>query len=387
MTGSIDKYRTPAGQVRWRIRWDEGIGHDGQRKRRSRAGFASKRDAQAALLEVQSRLAMGVSVSSDRENLAAYLTRWLDGLRVKPTTLANYRGCVQRHIIPQLGHMRLRDLTPEHCDGLYRHLEQHGKEPGIGLAPKSIRHVHTTLRKALQDAYARQHVARNVADLANPPTQRQSASRNARIKAWTPEQVSEFLSAVRDDRLHALWVLAASTGLRRGELVGLRWDALDTDEGTLRVQRTVTEADGRIIVSDDAKTAAGQRTIALDRETCRVLRGHRKAQLAERLALGEVWQGDGSDVFVRPDGGPLRPSDVSKEFTKRARRLGLPPIGVHGLRHSYASASIRAGVPVHIVSRRLGHASVGITLDVYAHALPSDDRDAAERAAAAIFGT
>jgi integrase len=127
-------------------------------------------------------------------------------------------------------------------------------------------------------------------------------------------------------------------------------------------------------------------TFVLDAETCRVLRRHRKVQLEQRIALGDMWQGDGAVVFTRTDGRPLRPSDVSKAFTTVVRTLGLPPIGVHRLRHSFATLAIRSGVPVHILSRRLGHASVGITLSTYAHARPSDDRDAAERAAA-IFGT
>jgi integrase len=387
MRGTVDRYRTGTGETRWRIRWDEGVDSSGKRRRGSRAGIRTRREAEALLLDVRSRLNLGVTISSDRETVGAYLTRWLDSLRVKPTTLANYESVVRLYIIPELGTVRLRDLQPEHLDALYRRLEASGKAPGVGLAPKSVRHVHTAIRKALQDAYARGHVARNVADLANPPTQRQARSQNAKVKAWTVEQVSTFLVHVADDRLVALWILAASTGLRRGELVGLRWSAIDLDEGTLRVERTVTEAAGRVVSSDSAKTDASERTLALDGETLRVLRTHRRRQTEERLAAGPLWEGLEGDVFTRPDGQPLRPSDVSHVFTRAARAAGLPSIGVHGLRHTYATLSIRAGVPAHIISRRLGHANVGITMTVYAHAFPSDDREAAERAAAFLFGT
>lgn len=387
MTGSMDKYRTPKGQVRWRIRWDQPTEIGGPRRQGTKAGIATQREAKALLLDVQNRLNLGVTVSGDRETVGAYLTRWLDGLRVKPTTLANYESVVRLYLKPELGAVRLRDLQPEHLDGLYRRLETSGKGPGVGLAPKSVRHVHTAIRKALQDAYARGHVARNVADLANPPTQRQARSQNAKVKAWAVEQVSKFLAHVADDRLVALWILAASTGMRRGELVGLRWSAVDLEEGTLRVERTVTEAGGRVVSDDSAKTDASERTLALDRETVRVLRAHRKRQSEERLALGPLWVGVEGDVFTRPDGRPLSPSDVSHAFTRAAQAVGLPSIGVHGLRHTYATLSIRAGVPPHIISRRLGHANVGITMTVYAHAFPSDDREAAERAAAFLFGT
>lgn len=387
MRGSIDKYRTPSGATRWRIRWDQPTEIGGARQQGTKAGIATRREAEAMLLDVQNRLNLGVSVTSDRETVGAYLTRWLDGLRVKPTTLANYESVVRLYLKPELGSVRLRDLQPEHLDGLYRRLETSGKAPGVGLAPKSVRHVHTAIRKALQDAYARGHVARNVADLANPPTQRQARSQNAKVKAWTVEQVSTFLAHVADDRLVALWIVAASTGLRRGELVGLRWSAVDLEEGTLRVERTVTEAGGRVVSDDSAKTDASERTLALDRETVRVLRAHRKRQSEERLALGPLWVGVEGDVFTRPDGRPLRPSDVSHAFTRASQAVGLPSVGVHGLRHTYATLSIRAGVPPHIISRRLGHANVGITMTVYAHAFPSDDREAAERAAAFLFGT
>ena len=387
MNGSLDKYQTPAGETRWRIRWDEPTGTDGARRRRSRAGFRTRSDAKTTLHDVQQRRTLGVSTTNERETLGDYLPRWLDGLRVKPTTLANYATCVNRYLIPALGTVRLRDLQPEHLDGLYRRLEREGKGDGVGLAPKTVRHVHTAVRKALQDAVERGRLARNVADLAHPPTQRQARSHNARSKAWTVDELGVFLAAIRGERDEALWVLTASTGLRRGEVVGLRWDAVDLDEGTAHVFRTVTEAAGKVVESDSTKTDASQRRIALDPETVRVLRAHRRRQAEERLALGPLWRGDGTPVFTRPDGLPMRPSDVSHAFTKVVRTLGLPEVGVHGLRHTYATLAIRAGVPAHVVSKRLGHANVGITMTVYAHAFPSDDREAADRVARVMFGT
>lgn len=387
MNGSIDKYLTPAGRARWRIRWDEPTGTDGGRRRRSRAGLRTLSEAKAVLHDLQQRRALGVSTTTERETVGDYLPRWLEGLRVKPTTLANYATCVNRYLVPALGNVRLRDLQPEHLDGLYRKLEREGKGENVGLAPKTVRHVHTAVRKALQDAVERGRLGRNVADLAHPPTQRQARSHNARSKAWTVEELGVFLAAIRGDRLGALWILTASTGLRRAEVVGLQWDALDLDDGTANIFRTVTEAAGKVIASDSTKTDASQRRIALDRETVRVLKAHRKTQTTERLAVGPLWLGDGLSVFTRTDGLPLRPSDVSHAFTKVVRTLGLPEVGVHGLRHTYATLAIRAGIPAHIVSKRLGHANVGITMTVYAHAFPSDDRDAAERAAAVLFGT
>ena len=214
MNGSLDKYQTPAGETRWRIRWDEPTGTDGARRRRSRAGFRTRSDAKTTLHDVQQRRTLGVSTTNERETLGDYLPRWLDGLRVKPTTLANYATCVNRYLIPALGTVRLRDLQPEHLDGLYRRMEREGKGDGVGLAPKTVHHVHTAVRKALQDAVERGRLARNVADLAHPPTQRQARSHNARSKAWTVDELGVFLAAIRGERDVALWVLTASTGLR-----------------------------------------------------------------------------------------------------------------------------------------------------------------------------
>lgn len=152
------------------------------------------------------------------------------------------------------------------------------------------------------------------------------------------------------------------------------------------VYRTVTEAAGRIVESDSTKTAASQRRIAIDASTTTALRSHKRRQAEERLSLGALWPTDGQAVFTRPDGLPLRPSDVSHAFTRKVRALGLSEIGVHGLRHTYATLAIRAGIPAHVISKRLGHSSVSITMDVYAHAFPSDDREAAERVAAVLFG-
>lgn len=387
MNGSIDKYLTPTGKTHWRIRWDEPTANNGVRRRRSQAGIKTRSAAKVALHDIQRRTALGMTTQDDRDTLGDYLPRWLDGLCVKPTTLANYATCVNRYLIPTLGSVRLRDLQPEHLDGLYRKLEKDGKNNGVGLAPKTVRHVHTAIRKALQDAVKRGRLARNVADDAHPPTQRQSRSQNARTKAWTVEELGVFLSTIRGDHQEALWVLTATTGMRRGEVIGLRWDALDLDEGTANIFRTVTEVSGKVIMSESTKTDASQRRIALDKETIRVLRAHRKRQTSEQLAAGPNWQGDSSSIFTWPDGVPLSPSYVSRSFTKLVRRLGLPEIGFHGLRHTYATLAICTGIPAHIVSRRLGHANVAITMTIYAHAFPTDDRDAAERAAAFLFGT
>lgn len=221
---------------------------------------------------------------------------------MKPTTLDNYRTAAEIHVIPRLGGVALADLSAELVDRLYRELERHGKRAGScrtagltcrssdcqpgrheGLSPRPVRHVHTMLRKALQDAVDRGYLGRNVADLANPPTQRAAASAGARDTVWTTDQLRAFLVAPAEYRLGPRWQLLATTGLRRAEVLGLRWSDLDLERGRLRVVRTVTEVRGRLVIQQDGKTDAAQRSLALDARTVEALRRWKVWQAEERL--------------------------------------------------------------------------------------------------------
>lgn len=387
MRNNIDSYLTGRGR-RWRVVYD--LPPDpgtGERRQTTKRGFESREDAETFLHRVRLHVSQGTYVHPSKATVAEYLRQWLRGLRVKPTTLANYRGSIERYIVPELGGIKLQSLTPEHLDGLYRKLEREGGRRRQGLSPKTVRHAHTAIRKALQDAAERGHIGRNVADLANPPTQKQARSRRARDKSWTAEQLRRFLEPLSDDRLYALWYLLATTGLRRAESLGLRWaEDVDLEDGTIRVgAQTITEADGEVIVADEGKTDSAERTIALDAGTVEMMRAHRSRQLQERMEAGPAWEDSGL-VFTMPDGRALRPEYVSHVFLDHCREADLPEIGVHGLRHTYATVALRAGVEAEIVSQRLGHSDVAITLSIYSHVTEADDRRAAEQAAAAIFG-
>jgi len=212
------------------------------------------------------------------------------------------------------------------------------------------------------------------------------ASGRARDKVWPTEQLRTFFEATAHERLAPVWQLASTTGLRRAELVGLRWADVDLDRGMLRVAHTVTEVRGQLLQQDDARTDAAERTFALDARTVESLRRWRLRQTEERVACpAGVWI-DSGRVFTRQDGSGHRPKRLSSAFTALVDRIGLPRIGVHGLRHSYATAALRAGVSPEVVSKRLGHASIVVTLSIYAHVFEQDDQAAAERAAAAIYG-
>ena len=189
---------------------------------------------------------------------------------------------------------------------------------------------------------------------------------------------------MEDDRLFAAWLLLVTTGMRRGEVLALRWADVDLDARRLAIRRT-TVIVGYEPEQSDPKTKAGRRVVALDERTVSALRNHRDDQERERKAAGPLWHRTGL-VFAREDGSAIHPQRFSKWFTRHARRAGLPPIRLHDVRHSYATAALSAGVPAKVVSSRLGHASVGITLDTYSHVLPSFDEQAATTVADHIFG-
>jgi integrase len=262
---------------------------------------------------------------------------------------------------------------------LYAQLLKGGRIRGEGgLSPQSIRHIHATIRRALNDAVRWKLIQHNVALGIRLPRATQPE-----MKIWSPEQLGTFLDHVSDDRLFASWFLLCTTGLRRGEVCGLTWAAIDLDRGTLNVVKTLVSVAYRLETSEP-KTAKGRRSIALDAATVAELRAHRVRQLEERLEWRDAYD-DQDLVFCKEDGSPIHPERLTIMFRRLAEAAGLSHIRLHDLRHSYATAALAAGVPVKVVSDRLGHANVGITSDLYLHVPDEMDRAAAERVAASIL--
>lgn len=405
MSGYCKKYDTKAGK-RWRVIYDGPPDPEtGKRRQRQKRGFTRERDAQRFLRDQLAKVEDGTYVARSTQTLAEYLRDALDGMKLRDTARANYEGAA-RYVIPRIGGVKLQALTPEHLDKLYRELERHGKRAGkcstagvtcrehgckperhAGLAPKSVRHVHTCLHRVLAEAVKRGHLPRNVASLANPPTQEQAKSKKAKDGVWTAEQLGTFLRHVASDRLYAAWVLVCTTGMRRAEILGLRWKDVDLKAGTLTIAQTVTVAGNKLVWQDQAKTKAGARTVALDPATVAALHEHRKRQPDEREAAA-TWCDDehGPLVFTDEHGAVFQPDRFLRTLRRHADACGLPRTDVHGLRHAYATAALHAGVNVEVLSARLGHASPSITLDVYSHVLDGDDAQAAATVATAIFG-
>ena len=349
-----------------------------ERRRAIKGGFATRKECQAALSKVLVAVEARTFTPPTRITVKAFLlAEWLPAVKgtLRPTTYASYTMLAREHIIPRLGSLQLQKLTAPAINALYAYLLEEGRVCGRGgLSPSSVRRVHAVLHWACHDAVRWGRLTVNPVDAADPP--RASAEHPDRLPVWSAEQLVAFLAHVADDRLFALWRVLAMTGMRRGEALGLQWDDLDMEGGRLTIRRAWVPVNG-VGQMSEPKTRRGRRTIALDPVTLEALQGHAACQADEQSDCRGVWTDSGL-VFTRTDGQPLPPWAVSKLFRDLSKAAMLPPIPLHGLRHSYATLALASGVNPRIVSGRLGHSTVALTLDVYSHVLPQQDRQAAE---------
>jgi integrase len=371
---------------KWTAYWEDETSAEGRRRQGSKGGFATKRAAQEHLSNVLGAKRTGDYVPLAKTTFGRYLAQsWLpmQQQRLRASTMDDYRRRLEKHVLPEVGGIGLQDLDAARLDRLYADLLNHGGPGGRPLAPKTVRNVHIVIRKALADATRKRLVTRNVAIDADPPKVPGPGERE--MATWGPAELKVFLGAIAHHRLAAAYVLAASTGMRRGEVLGLRWSDIDLEHGTLAVRQTIVNIAYKVTVSEP-KTARGRRTISLDPATAALLRAHRNLQMAEQSSQGQRYD-DHALVFARPDGEPVHPDLFSKTFDRTVKRLGLRRVRLHDLRHTYATLALRAGVDAKTVSARLGHSTVAFTLDVYTKAVPQLDREAADKVAGLIFGS
>jgi integrase len=354
---------------------------DGKRRQRWKSGFKSRKAAQEYLREQLNKIDRHDYTTPTNLTVKQYLVeRWLPSLNVRPTTLDFYARHVHGHIAPLLGGYRLTALRPERIE------EWHGELRAKGLSPRSVRHIHGTLRTALGKAVKWDLLARNPADADRVDLPAIPAIEELREDApvWSPLQLRRFLAGVRDDPLFAAWRLLATTGMRRGEVLGLRWSDVDLDAGTIAVRSALVVVNYQVQTSEP-KTRKGRRRFSVDEETVSSLRTHRAAQAAERLLIGQGWH-DSDLVFTAPGGDPIHPQRFSDWFQQHIARLGLPRIRLHDVRHSYITAGLAAGIDTKIMAERVGHADPAFTAKVYQHVLKEMDETAAKRVASVIDG-
>jgi integrase len=370
---------------RWFVVIDAGRDATGKRVRKWHSGYGTRKEAERARTEILSRLDHGTYVEPNRQTFGDFLEReWLPAIRtrIRPSTWDSYARNVRLYIAPALGSERMQAITPARLNGFYAELLQHGRIGADGgLAPKTVRYIHGVIRKAF-DALRWSIVQRNIADLADPP---KVGAVGREMQTWTAQELRTFLEHIGDERHYAAYLLAATTGMRRGEVLGLRWQDVDLGLARLAVRQSIINVAYEVKVAEP-KTARSRRSIALDQRTVAALRAWRKVQLEDRLLLGDDYENSGL-VFTRADGRFVHPDRFSQLFEKRIASSGLRRIRLHDLRHTHATLALAAGVHPKVVSERLGHATVAFTLDVYSHAVPAMQEEAADRVAALVFGT
>ena len=347
----------------WCATYSAGYNSHGKRVRRTIFGV-TREEARDKLTKILSTKLSGPEFESSRLKLNLYLERWLeDSARptVRITTYQSYRGIINNHINPQLGGVMLAKLTPTHILGLYADMERDGASPRVRQL------THAVLRRALKQVVKWGLALRNVCDAVDPPR-----VAHKEISPLTPEQVDKLLKETKHDRLHGLYVLAVTIGMRLGELFALQWPNVDLSKGTINVCQTLIDINGQLILAEP-KTTKSRRLIQLPKVAVYALKKHRAAIVAEGLA-DVLW------VFCNQSGNPLRRSHFhAYQFKPLLKHIKLPDIRFHDLRHTSATMLLSAGVHPKVVQERLGHAQISITLDTYSHVLPSMQREAAEK--------
>lgn len=358
----------------------------GKERHRWHQGGDTRREAERVLAELVKQMHDGDYRSPERITLGDYLVeRWLPVRKsqVGHSTYVSYRQQIDSHVLPRIGMIPLQRLTPEDLERFYADLLTEGRlnGGGGGLSPKTVRNIHGMLHKALADACRKGATQRNVAAIADAPRVRRRSS----MTVWDAAQLRQFLTEIEDHPLGVAFHLAAHTGMRRGEVLGLQWRDVDLDAARLSVHQAVTNVayEKRL---GDVKTETSRRMVDLDARTTEVLQTWRETQKAEHQLTGRRWTMDGF-VFARPDGTPIHPDYVSQSFERHLAKSSLPRIRLHDLRHTHATILLKAGVPVKVVSERLGHSSPAFTMTVYQHVLPGMQADAAKAFSDAVFAS
>jgi integrase len=401
----------------------------------SKGGFVTKKEAWTACREAMREADRGRVVRPSTRTVAQFLAEWFTAIEpsIDATTWQNWKDYAQAYVIPRIGGQGLQNLDEPQLLKLYGKLLAEGRvkrdrnsemyaywsdrvakgenpaarevsdacqttihaaraavrryRSGVipkqmtgGLAPKTVRNIHAMIHRALVDAVAWRYIAYNPVSNIKPPKRPRK-----RRMVWSPDQIQAFLMSVQRDRFAALFLLELTTGIRRGQICGLKWSAVDLDAGEITVH------DSRVVVAGHARDKAGgktenaDQTISIDRATAAALRRWRERQDGEREFLGADYH-PGDYVFTFEDGRPPHPDTIRQRFDRLAAAAGLSRITFHDLRHSYATGALKAGVSPKILSERIGHADVGFFLQTYAHVITNDDREAAEQAASFLIG-
>ncbi|MGD0354508.1 MAG: site-specific integrase [Dehalococcoidia bacterium] len=341
----------------------------GKRKQKWISIKGTRKDAEKRLAELQHQLDTGSFIMPSKTTLAEFLEQWLRDYAqpsLSPRSLEGYTHIIHKHLIPALGNITLIRLKAEHLQRYY------AEKIAAGLSNLTVRHHHTLLHKTLSTAVSWGILSRNVADaITAPRTQRQD------MQTWDEREMIQFLEQAKNSPYYALFHTALFTGMRRSELLALRWSDVDFILSQVSVNRSLHCLHGGKIIYRPTKTAKGRRAIALTPSSFNVLSDHRNKCTADRMSLNSRLSEEDL-VFCHLDGTPYLPNSITHAWIKTVRKSGLKPIRLHDARHTHASIMLKQQVHPKIVQERLGHASISVTLDTYSHVAPGLQQAAAK---------
>jgi len=375
MKGYIRKIETNTG-TSWQITIDNGFDASGKRIRTFKTVSGTKREACDVMHEMMSKFKSGTYVEPSKVTVAQYLKQWLETYvkpKLSPTSYDGYRINIEKHIIPTLGTIYVQQLREEDILNLYSKLMLEGRRDGKGgLSAKSVLYVHRNLKEALQHAKIKKVIERNPAEHLQAPK-----PKKYKTKIYLKGELKELYVNAKGTELEVPVALAIELGLRRGELLGLQWADVDFENRTININNNLVRTIKGIVLRTP-KTDSGSRSLVISESLVEILRAHFRRQGEIKVKLGEHYK-DHDLVCCNADGTPANPVWFSRKFAKFLSKHGLKKIRFHDLRHSNATLMLKNGIPAKVASQRLGHSSIGITLDLYSHVMNEMQQDAVDK--------
>jgi len=377
MRGSVRKYEGKKG-ITWSAHYYLGFDEQGKKRYTTKRGFATRREAESYLADITKSMHQGTYVDPTKETLSDYLTKWIDYKRdsVRQHTIEIYESAIRLHIAPRLGRTRISELRPVDLRDLYRHLLR-----DKGLSKRTVSQIHTILHDALDRAVKWELLPRNVTDAVDAPKPERQ-----RFDVWSLEDVRKFLFSpdVTGNPFFVAFLLALTTGMRQGEILGLRWQDLDLDKSVVHVVRTLTRERGEHVFGPP-KSDSGVRDIPLSSQTVEALKTHRVAQARDRLAMGRSYNNQDL-VIARTTGEVMSQPILREKFIDLVAKVGIGQIRFHDLRHTHASLLLELGENMKVIQEQLGHSTLSVTADTYTHLSKTLKDRPAQLLSTAIYG-
>ncbi len=371
--GTIYKRKDGRWEAKASIGFDPATG----KPKRLTKYFKTRKEAQEWLAKVAHEKATGIFVEPHRVTVGEWLDRWLEVYvrpSVRDTTYQNYETLVRCHIKPYLGGKPIQKLMPGDLQAFYNAKLEGGRADGKegGMSTRAVRYLHFLLSAALKQAVKEGLVSRNVAEATNPPKQGKKE-----IQYLTTEEIQRFLQVARESRYYVAMLTELGTGLRRGELLGLKWEDVDLKRGVITVRRQLVRAKGGPVFHEP-KTESGIRTVTVPAEVLKELKAHKARQNEEKLLLGNAYDDSGL-VFCQANGRRLEPRNFTRHFDNLLKKAGIRHVSFHSLRHTHATELLRLGVNLKTIQGRLGHSNFNVTANFYAHIADELQQEAAEK--------